>query len=145
IEYPDAGSGVRPDGNLMTNNDPSDTSIPIGPDFVTRWMDHIAERTGNLVHDYALDNEPEIWHGTHRDVHPNPPTYDEIWGFTELYGAAIKAKDSQARIFGPTSWGWCAYFYSAADNCADGPDRAAHGGTPFLEWYLQQIKAYEQQ
>ncbi|MDF2671086.1 MAG: hypothetical protein K0R67_3392, partial [Paenibacillus sp.] len=144
-DYLDAGNGVLLDGSLVTNNDPRDTSKPIGPDFVTRWIDHIATRTGNLVHDYALDNEPEIWHVTHRDVHPQAPTYDEIWGFTELYGAAIKAKDNQARIFGPTSWGWCAYFYSSADNCADGPDRAAHGGTPFLEWYLQKIKAYQQQ
>ncbi|WP_127584449.1 glycoside hydrolase family 44 protein [Paenibacillus koleovorans] len=146
-ELPDAGNGVVRGtyDTLITNNDPFDTSKRVGVDFATRWIDHIADRTGNLVHDYALDNEPEIWHVTHRDVHPNPPTYDEIWGFTEKYGAAIKAKDSQARVYGPTSWGWCAYFYSSADNCAEGPDRAAHGGVPFLEWYLQKIAAYKQQ
>lgn len=145
LEYPDAGNGVlKSTGKEIANNDPRDTSIPVGVDFATRWIDHIAGRTGNLVHYYALDNEPEIWHVTHRDVHPQAPTYDELWGFTEKYASAIKAKDSQAQIFGPTSWGWCAYFYSSADNCADGPDRQAHGGQPFLEWYLQKAAAYKQ-
>jgi len=141
--YPDAGNGVLGNGQNVAGNDPSDTSVPIGPEFVTEWMRHIAERTNNTHHYYALDNEPEIWHVTHRDVHPEAPTYDEIWGFTERYGTAIKNQDSQAKIFGPTSWGWCAYFYSSADNCADGPDRQAHDGKPFLEWYLEQAKNYE--
>ncbi|WP_027085925.1 glycoside hydrolase family 44 protein [Cohnella panacarvi] len=142
-EHPDAGNGVRPNGDLITGNDPTDTSKRIGPEFVTDWMEHISSRTGNKLHYYALDNEPEIWHVTHRDVHPEAPTYDEIWGFTEKYGSAIKAKDGEAQVFGPTSWGWCAYFYSSADNCADGPDRQAHEGKPFLEWYLEQIKKHE--
>lgn len=144
-EHPDAGNGVRTDGTLITNNDPTDTSIPIGPEFVTDWMDHIANRTDNKLHYYALDNEPEIWHVTHRDVHPEAPTYDEIWSFTEQYGTAIKEQDEQAQIFGPTSWGWCAYFYSSADNCYDGPDRQEHDGKPFLEWYLEKIKTHEQE
>lgn len=142
-DQPDAGNGVLKNGREIVGNDPADTSKPIGPDFVTRWIDHLKGRTGDRVNDYALDNEPEIWHVTHRDVHPNPPTYDEIWGFTEKYGGAIKAKDPNANVFGPTSWGWCAYFYSSADNCADGPDRQAHDGKPFLEWYLQQVSGYE--
>ncbi|WP_254638869.1 glycoside hydrolase family 44 protein [Cohnella sp. GbtcB17] len=137
----DAGNGVREDGSFVAGNDPTDTSKPIGPTFVNDWMQHLKD-TGNNVNYYALDNEPEIWNSTHRDVHPAAPTYDEIWNFTEKYGAAIKAKDPSAKVFGPTSWGWCAYFYSSADVCAEGPDRAAHGNTPFLEWYLQQVADY---
>ncbi len=144
-ELRDAGNGVRPNGELITGNDPLDTSKPIGPEFVTRWMEHISERTGDQVNFYALDNEPEIWHVTHRDVHPEAPTYDEIWEFTERYGTAIKEQDADAQVFGPTSWGWCAYFYSSADNCADGPDRQAHGGKPFLEWYLEQVAAHKEE
>lgn len=142
-ELRDAGNGVHPNGEWMKGNDPTDTSKRVGVDFATRWMDHIEDRTGDRVNYYALDNEPEIWHVTHRDVHPEAPTYDEIWSFTERYGAAIKAKDPDAQVFGPTSWGWCAYFYSSADNCAEGPDRAAHDNAPFLEWYLKQVAAYE--
>jgi hypothetical protein len=40
-------------------------------------------------------------------------------------------------------WGWCAYFYSAADGCSPGADRAAHGNLDFIEWYLQQLRAYD--
>jgi hypothetical protein len=42
---------------------------------------------------------------------------------------------------GPVTWGYCDLFGSAADNCIDGSDRAAHGGTPFVAWYLQQVCA----
>lgn len=141
-ELPDAGNGVYKNGEPVTGNDPEDTSKRIGTDFVTRWMDHIAARTGGAVNRYALDNEPEIWHVTHRDVHPEAPTYDELWNKTLEYGSAIKAKDPDAEIFGPVSWGWCAYFYSSADNCADGPDRQQHEGKPFLEWYLEQVRKH---
>ncbi|HMC68817.1 MAG TPA: glycoside hydrolase family 44 protein, partial [Mycobacteriales bacterium] len=38
---------------------------------------------------------------------------------------------------------WCAYFFSAADNCSDGGDSAAHGHTALAPWYLQQFAAYD--
>ena len=37
-----------------------------------------------------------------------------------VYAAAIKAADPTAKTLGPVVWGWCAYFYSAADGCAPG-------------------------
>lgn len=144
-ELSDAGNGVRPDGTLITGNDPHDTSKQVGAQFAVDWIKHMEQRTDGKTRMYALDNEPEIWHVTHRDVHPEPPTYDELWGKTVEYGTAIKAADPDALLFGPVSWGWCAYFYSSADMCADGPDRQAHGGTPFLEWYVQQVKQHERQ
>ncbi|MFS0726810.1 glycoside hydrolase family 44 protein [Paenibacillus sp. 1P07SE] len=142
-ELRDAGNGVRPGGELIVGNDPEDTSKRVDETFATRWVEHMAQRSGDGVRLYALDNEPEIWHVTHRDVHPEAPTYDELWEKTMRYGSAIKAVDSDAQLLGPVSWGWCAYFYSSADQCADGPDRQSHGGTPFLEWYLQQVKSHE--
>jgi hypothetical protein len=59
-------------------------------------------------------------------------------------GTAIKAVRPDAVIFGPVVWGWCAYFYSAADGCSAGADMAAHGGQPFLEWYLDRICEHQQ-
>lgn len=145
---PDAGNGLRPDGTPITGNDPLDTSRAIGPSFVTQWMAHIASRTGTAAQGgvklFALDNEPTLWSSTHRDVHPQPVTYDELWQKTLAYASAIKAQDPAAQILGPMPWGWCAYFGSGADDCADGPDRRAHGGMPFLEWYLAQVRAHEQ-
>ena len=144
---PDAGNGVKGDGTDVTGNDPHDTSVEIGPGFVTGWLSHLAGRVGwaaqGGVRYVALDNEPMLWNSTHRDVHPAPVTYDEIWSLTENYALAIKSLDPDIRILGPVVWGWCAYFYSASDGCFPGPDRAAHGNMDFLPWYLKQVHDYE--
>ena len=143
---PDAGNGVKPDGTDIMGNDPLDTSRVIGPSFVTGWMQHIASRVGSAgaggVRFFALDNEPFLWPFTHRDVHPQKPSYDEMWQRTRDYAAAIKAQDPNAKVFGPADWGWCAYFYSALDGCMPGADRAAHGNLDFLDWYLKQVADY---
>jgi glycosyl hydrolase family 44 len=145
---PDAGNGVRPDGSLITANHPGDTSKTITPAFVTAWMAHISGRTGTAVQGgvrlFELDNEPMLWNSTHRDVHPQPVTYDELWQKTKTYAAAMKAKDPNIQILGPSDWGWCAYFFSAADGCAAGADARAHGNVPLYEWLLGQVRAYQQ-
>ncbi len=142
----DAGNGIRTNGTAITNNDPADTSTAIDPTYVTRWMQHIEAQFGTAgaggVRFFALDNEPSLWPSTHQDVHPAKPTYDEIWNRTRDYASAIKAQDPAAQIFGPAEWGWCAYFFSAADDCAPGADRAAHGSLDFIDWYLKQAKDY---
>ncbi len=140
---PDAGNGVKPDGTDITGNDPADTSRVVGPGFVTGWMQHIASRVGSAgaggTRLFALDNEPFLWPYTHRDVHPQKTSYDELWQRTRDYAAAIKAQDPNAKVLGPADWGWCAYFFSALDGCGPGPDRAAHGNLDFLDWYLKQV------
>src|SRR5262245_61434512 len=145
---PDAGNGNHTNGQPITGNDPHDTSREIAPDFVTGWMQHIASRVGTAgaggVRLFALDNEPDLWNSTHRDVHPSPLSYDEIWQRTVDYGSAIKAQDPAALVTGPVPWGWCAYFWSALDGCSDGgPDMTGHGGMHYLEWYLKQAHDYE--
>jgi len=145
---PDAGNGVRSDGRLITGNDPRDTSRKIGAPFVTGWMDHIAARTGRAAQGgvklFELDNEPMLWNSTHRDVHPQPVTYEELWQKTRTYAAAMKARDPGIQILGPSDWGWCAYFFSAADGCTPGADARAHGNVPLLEWYLSKVREHQQ-
>jgi hypothetical protein len=152
---PDCGNGLRPDGTDITGNDALDTSTAITPAFVQAWMAHLMSKygaaAGGGVRFYDLDNEPELWDDTHRDVHPAPTSYDEMRDRTTAYAAAIKATDAAAQTFGPASWGWTAYFWSALDWAPGGAwwnnpqDRLAHGNVPFIEWYLQQMRAYEQQ
>ena len=149
----DCGNGILPDGNHMTGNDPKDTSIEIDPSFVQDWMKHLIARYGSAaeggVKFYNLDNEPALWHLTHRDVHPKPVGYDELRDRTYQYAAAIKAADPSAQTLGPVEWGWSGYFFSALDGASGGNwwdlplDRLAHGNTPLVEWYLQQMKAYK--
>jgi hypothetical protein len=152
---PDCGNGVRPNGSLITGNAASDTSTAITPAFVQAWMGHLIAQYGSAanggVRFYNLDNEPMLWNSTHRDVHPQPVSYDELRDRSLAYAAAIKATDPAAQTLGPVLWGWTAYFYSALDAAGGGSwwnnplDRLAHGNLPLVEWYLQQMAAYEQQ
>jgi len=51
---------------------------------------------------------------------------------------ALKKYNSNIKTLGPVVWGWCAYFWSAADGCSCGADCKKHNSVPLLEWYLQQ-------
>jgi hypothetical protein len=145
--HPDCGNGRHPNGSVMTGNDPTDTSMVIDEQFVQDWMAHLSKYGG--VRFYNLDNEPSLWNDTHRDVHPEPLSYDGLRDLTYQYARAIKDVDANAQVLGPVEYGWTAYFYSALDWEAGGAwwenpiDRNAHGGTPLVEWYLQQMKDYE--
>lgn len=145
----DCGNGVLTNGQPITTNTPLDTSTAISPTFVANWVTHLIGRYGTAANGgvkfYNLDNEPMLWNSTHRDAHPQPVTYNELRDRTYQYAAAIKAADASAQTLGPVLWGWCAYFYSAADGCGAGSDYAAHNDTPFVPWYLQQMQSYEQQ
>ncbi len=152
---PDCGNGRTPDGlSNITGNDPHDTSVEIGPDFVKEWVQYLVGHYGTAdqggVKFYNLDNEPMLWMSTHRDVHPLPTTYDEMQQRTYAHALALKQADPNALTLGPVLWGWNAYFYSALDTAQDQwwnkplPDQIAHGGIPFTDWYLQQMRAYEQ-
>jgi hypothetical protein len=127
---PDCGNGVRPDGSHVTGNDPTDTSLAIDPSFVGDWVRHLVGRYGPAgsggVRFYNLDNEPDIWNGTHRDVHPQPTTTQEIIDATIAYGAALKAADPSAKTVGPVYWGWENFTAMAAE-------------------YLDKLNAYEKQ
>jgi hypothetical protein len=146
----DCGNGVH-GGSAVTGNDPADTSVRIGPAWVRDWIEDMVAEYGRAsargVRFIELDNEPALWNSTHRDVHPEPATYDELLTRTIDYAQAVKAADPSVRTLGPSDWGWCAYFYSPADpgGCSDGADRAAHGGRAFVPWYLGRLRAWEQQ
>lgn len=152
---PDCGNGLATDGEPITGNDPTDTSMPIDPRFVQDWIAHLMKRFGTAAQGgvayYNLDNEPMLWHQIHRDVHSDPVGYEELRDRTYAYAAAIKAADPTAQTLGPALWGWTAYFFSALDGAGGGnwwnraPDRAAHGDLPLAVWYLEQMKLYERQ
>src|SRR6185437_12635765 len=102
---------------------------------------------------WDLDNEPAWWDAVHRDVHPAPSTYDEVTNGGIGTALAIKTLDSNAQTGGPVIDYWWNYFYSKKDiesGWSTGPcyqpwsnpvDRkaAAHGGTPMMVYYLQQM------
>ncbi|MEO8605714.1 MAG: glycoside hydrolase family 44 protein [bacterium] len=152
---PDCGNGVRGNGSEITGNNAGDVSDAITPLFVQQWMQHLIGRygaaAGGGVRFYNLDNEPMLWASTHRDVHPAPPSYDELRDRTVAYATAIKATDPAAATLGPAEWGWSGYFWSALDAAPGGAwwnnpqDRLAHGDVPLAAWYLQQLRTASQQ
>ncbi len=154
--FPDAGNGVRTNGQLITGNDANDANTPSTPEFQFGWMQHLVTTWGTATNGglryYILDNEPSIWFSTHRDVYPTGPTMDQIREKMISYGARVKAADPSALIVGPEEWGWSGYLFSGYDQQWGGqhgwsnlPDRAAHGGQDYLPWLLGQLRQNDQQ
>ena len=149
-EQPDAGNGVGRDGRPIVPLSPELTSVRSTPQSIERFVRQIREKDrtrGRSVEGYILDNEPMLWNSTHRDVHPEPTTYDELLEKTIAYGSAIRRADPEGKIAGPAEWGWLAYHYSAKDVAAGvflRPDRRQHGDQPLIPWYLRNLREYEQ-
>jgi Glycoside hydrolase family 44 len=136
------GNGVNGGTNLSA--DPATTSTAVGPDFVQQMVQHLVSSYGTAAHGgvrfYGLDNEPDLWNSTHRDVHPDPLTATELWSKSHAAARAVEDADPTADVVGPSDWGWCAYYYSAVDNCGSSTaDRDAHGGLPLGRWYLERF------
>ena len=109
-------------------------------------VSHLVSRFGTAAQGgvpiYELDNEPVLWAHTHRDVHPELVTYDELGSKGTATAAAIKAADPSAAVLGPSGWGYCEWVASGVDGCGPGADSAAHGGLNLSQWYLKNMKDY---
>src|SRR5262249_18397812 len=145
-------NGVRTNGSLVTGNDPADANVAADSTFQKGLLTLLVSRWGDAasggVRYYILDNEPTIWHATHRDVHPVGATMDELRDKIVDYAAMIKAADPTALVVGPEEWGWSGYLFSGYDQqwgslhgWSNLPDRTNHGGMDYLPWLLSQMKA----
>jgi len=135
------------------------TSTTVSPSWAGQWVSYLVSKFGTAanggVFAYDLDNEPAWWDAVHRDVHPVASTYDEVTSNELATALAVKTADPTAMVNGPVVDNWWNYFYSKKDMesgwgtgpCyqpwADPTDRQAHGGVPFIEYYLQKFAAYQ--
>jgi hypothetical protein len=151
----DAGNGVSAaTGQNITGNDPTDTGVPNSPQVQKAWLQHLVAKYGTSssatgIKYYVLDNEPSAWVGTHRDVHPNPTTYDEMWEKIAAYATVVRAVDPAAKICAGEEWSWWPMYASGLD-MANGADAAnsdfnTHGSTHYYPWLLKKIKEHKDQ
>ncbi len=148
--------GLGPKIPVYIKNDPTDAYAQADEKLQADWVRYLVSRYGKAsqggVSIWSLDNEPIWWDTTHRDIHPQPYTYDELLAVDTRYAAAIKQADPTALVSGPVGDNWSSLWFSKADivtgqargNYWSNPvDRNAHGGMALLPWYLQQMRNYE--
>jgi uncharacterized protein (TIGR03437 family) len=155
---PDCGNGVLLNGDPVVN-DPSDAYIPVTQSFAQQWVQQIMTGYGPAnaggVRLWSMDNEPEWWYSNHIDIYPQAATYDDMLARNIKWAQAVKAVDSTALITGPVPGGWSGMFFSREDMDSgwdtspyqywDNPtDQYAHGGVPWIPYYLQQMSQFEQ-
>lgn len=155
---PKVPDGKGPSNPVYVKNDPNDAYAQFDENFQADWVRYLVTRYGKANQDgvsiWSLDNEPIWWDSTHRDIHPDPYTYDELLSINVRYAAAIKQADPTALVSGPVSDNWSSLWFSKKDIVAgwstgnwwaNPVDRNAHGGMALMPWYLQQMRNYEQQ
>jgi hypothetical protein len=95
------------------------------------WLAHAAPGAPVM---FELDNEPDLWHTTHQEIHPGPATYAELLAKDVAYATALKKVWPSAPVLGPVSYGW--YGYTTLQGA---PDSTKDGN--FLIWWMRQIRA----
>ncbi|MCT2399910.1 glycoside hydrolase family 44 protein [Novosphingobium mangrovi (ex Huang et al. 2023)] len=152
--FPDAGNGVKPDGSFLRGNDPNDAALSVDisaetgarvQDIVQRWG---RADSGGVVY-YVVDNEPSLWHLTHRAVHPVGAHAAEVAQKVVAVANAIHGADPSARVVAPEEWGWLGYFDSGFDQQAKSENQPADeldrtkqtGGVDYLPYLLAQWRA----
>ena len=140
----DAGNGVDAAGLPIAANpetcctpwsDAPRAGDPDGSVYASDWLENLP-----VVPSYvAVDNELDIAGETHRDVHPTPMTYDELFERWSRTAETVRTTLPGAQLLGPTSCCWWYYWNSAAG----AGDKSAHAGQAFLPWFLDQAAALE--
>ncbi len=116
---------------------PSLTDGKVYQDEFVWWLERTFKNRGpNTPIFYAIDNEPDLWNGTHVRIWPHKPSYDQFVKLTCSYASAIKGVAPTAKVFGPISYGWYGML-----TFQDAPDAKQKGD--FLDYYLDQMKAAE--
>jgi hypothetical protein len=110
-------------------------SDPPNSVYRNQWAAALATAFGSAPHFYDMDNEIDIWGGTHRDIHPSPTTYQELRDIYLSEARSLKGWDPAAIRLGPVSCCWYFYWRSATGNS----DTSSNGGVDFLPWWLNEV------
>jgi Glycoside hydrolase family 44/Fibronectin type III domain len=158
---PDAGNGLKADCSTQLAANPSDAYFPLLDDHSQACpsgncvyrVDWVTDPTKGLTqafgggscpipyfsntscHFYDMDNEIDIWGGTHVDLHPTQSGYNELRDTYLTQARKLKGWDPQAVRFGPVSCCW--YFYWNLNHGSD--NKASHANMDFLPWWTNEV------
>ncbi len=116
--------------------DPTTANVESTPQEVGAWLHRMAD-AGASPEYIAMDNEPELWGGTHYDVHPACSTYEEILDKYLTYATVAKEAFPDAALTGPVLCCWFDYWHTAPGP-ADGSD------VDFVSWFLDSVRAHDE-
>jgi len=107
------GNSLTVDGKQLVDKDVYANHIDNSVALQRSWVEHLVGKFGTAgkggVPFYQLDNEPDGWGNTHRDVMPGGADYKMIVMLGEQYAAMIKEVDPTAMVLGPSDFthgGW---------------------------------------
>lgn len=114
---------------------PDTTDDYVNQDEFVNWVKTTGAANGPTVY-FALDNEPDLWSSTHKEIHPMPVTYDELCMRNVTYATMVKNLWPEAKVTGFVSYGYTGYV-----SLQNAPDSGSKGD--FINYYLDQMKAAE--
>jgi hypothetical protein len=114
---------------------PPQGTDPANSVYRNQWAAAMATAFGASQHFYDMDNEIDIWGGTHVDIHPNQSGYNELRDTYLTEARNLKGWDLAAVRLGPVSCCW--YFYWNLNSSTD--NKSAHAGIDFLPWWLNDV------
>jgi hypothetical protein len=159
------GNGKTADGKgKIWGNDPEKTMTKNSPDLQRELVSNIKKLFGAKVKFISLDNEPGLWHETHRDTVPKGISADDLVAMNVAYASAVKSVDPAFQVIGWSAWGVLELAGSNVDYTPPGEDGykrydnwgskenetaqkfaevKKHGGQSQMVYYLEQMKAAE--
>ncbi|KAF8649509.1 hypothetical protein AX16_005761 [Volvariella volvacea WC 439] len=134
---PDAGNGRFPNGTALSPpTDPRNAYTTWNTTAAKTWLSNLAHKP-KIVN---IDNEIEIAHSTHQDMHPEPVSYDEELSRVIQFATVAKEAIPNVLVAAPSTCSWWFYWTSAVG----WSDTAAHDNIDFLPWFLAEMRKHHE-
>jgi hypothetical protein len=109
---------------------PDVTDDSVYQDEFLGWVQSAHPKSKVLI---ALDNEPDLWDATHKEIWPTTVSYDEFIKRDIEYAKMARKQFPRAELLGYASYGW--FGWTTFQDKYKGGD--------FLDYYLDKMKAGE--
>lgn len=122
VNHPTKGSA------LSWIPDPNDNAV-----YQDEFVSFLKSKAGTARVLFSLDNEPDLWSDTHREIQLTALSYAKLLERNIASAKAVRSVWPEAEITGPASYGFNGYV-----NLQKAPDATANGD--FLDYYLAKMK-----